>query len=195
MGKREELDWLVHDGGGYLLTCEVVSHGISKPTLAAYVKRFEMIKAAHGVYCTKDTTPDPFYILYLRNKKIYFSHATSLWLLGMEKEQPPRMEVTVREGYNASHLRSRDVHVYQVKKEHYEVGASKGVTPQGHPVRLYDLERTLCDVVRDWRNTDSQRTEQLFQKYLESPKANVPRLMAYAGQLGILEKVRAFVDR
>lgn len=37
--KEPVLDYLIHMGNGYLLTAEALSHGISRPTIAEYVKK------------------------------------------------------------------------------------------------------------------------------------------------------------
>lgn len=50
MSKFDELDQLLKNGNGYLLTADVVESGISKPTLARYVKQKNLERVAHGIY-------------------------------------------------------------------------------------------------------------------------------------------------
>ena len=43
---------------------------------------------------------------------------------------------------------------HRVKKEWYEIGITKIKTEIGNKVISYDMERTLCENVRDWKNQD-----------------------------------------
>ena len=105
MTRFELLDELVEKGNGYLQTSQVLEYGISKPTLADYVNKRNMERVAQGVYLAEDAWKDELYILHLSNSRIIFSHETALFLHGLMEREPKVTSVTVRAGYNASHLR------------------------------------------------------------------------------------------
>ncbi len=65
MEKFEILDAMVDRGNGYLLTSAVVKEGISKPTLASYVRYKSMERVGRGIYLSDSEWPDE---LYLRNE-------------------------------------------------------------------------------------------------------------------------------
>ena len=46
--------------------------------------------------------------------------------------------------------------VYRIKAELHGLGLSQTNTPFGNPVAVYDLERTVCDVVRSRSGMDVQ---------------------------------------
>ena len=105
MTKFEQLDSMLEQGNGYITTRAVTAQGISKPYFAEYARSRELERVAHGVYQSPDAWPDDMYILHLRNSNIVFSHQSALALHGMMDREPHHIYVTVKQGYNATHLR------------------------------------------------------------------------------------------
>ena len=54
MGKFERLDQLLSENKGYLRTSDAVAAGVSKSTLAAYVRENGLERTAHGLYMSKE---------------------------------------------------------------------------------------------------------------------------------------------
>ncbi len=194
MTQFELLDKLVEKGNGYLQTFQVLEKGISKPTLADYVNKRNMERVAQGVYLAEDTWKDELYILHLSNSRIIFSHETALFLHGLMEREPKDISVTVRAGYNASHLRKKGIRVYQVKPEIEELGITDIQTNFGNTVRTYDMERTLCDVIRYKEAMDVQVFQYAMKEYMGSTNKNLNHLMTYAKKLHIESAVRTYTE-
>ena len=194
MTRFEILDELVEKGNGYLQTSQVLENGISKPTLAEYVSKRSMERVAHGVYLTEDGWKDELYILHLTNSRIIFSHETALYLHGLMEREPKVTSVTVRAGYNASHLRKKDIRVYYVKPEDEELGVLDIQTNFGNTVRTYDMERTICDIIRNKDAMDIQVFQYAMKEYMSSTHKNLNHLMTYAKELRIESAVRTYTE-
>lgn len=194
MTQFELLDKLVEKGNGYLQTFQVLEKGISKPTLADYVNKRNMERVAQGVYLAEDTWKDELYILHLSNSRIIFSHETALFLHGLMEREPKDISVTVRAGYNASHLRKKGIRVYQVKPEIEELGITDIQTNFGNIIRAYDMERTICDVIRYKEAMDVQVFQYAMKEYMGSTNKNLNHLMTYAKKLHIESAVRTYTE-
>lgn len=194
MGASETLDRLVLEGNGYLTTSRVVESGISKPTLAAYVRRNNMERVARGVYLAEDAWGDALYQLQLANKRIVFSHETALHLHGLMEREPKSVHVTVQAGYNATHLRKRGVRVFQARPETYELGAADIQTAFGNGVRAYDMDRTICDIVHQKDRMDVQVFQYAMREYMASGDKNLYHLMDYAKKLKVEDAVRTYTE-
>lgn len=194
MTRFELLDELVEKGNGYLQTSQVLDNGISKPTLADYVNKRNMERVAQGVYLAEDAWKDELYILHLSNSRIIFSHETALFLHGLMEREPKDISVTVRAGYNASHLRKKGIRVYQVKPEIEKLGALDIQTGFGNTVRAYDMERTICDVIRYKEAMDVQVFQYAMKEYMGSTNKNLNHLMTYAKKLHIESAVRTYTE-
>lgn len=194
MGKSVVLDKLVDAGNGYLTTAQVLESGISKPTLASYVKEQNLRRVGHGIYLADDAWEDSLYQLQLLNKKVIFSHETALFLHGLMEREPARICVTVPAGYNATHLRKRGIQVTQEKAETYGVGAGSVRTDFGNPVCAYDMDRTLCDIIKNKASMDVQVFQYAIKQYMVSNKKNLNHLGGYAKNLGIESQVRIYTE-
>ena len=119
MGKTELLDRLAEEGNGYIQTSTVLEHYISKSTLARYVSERGLDRVAHGVYMSDEAWLDTYYLLYLRNSRVVFSHESALYLHGLMDREPTMTTVTVPKDYNASHIVKQNVRVIHTKQEWY----------------------------------------------------------------------------
>ena len=194
MTRFELLDKLVENGNGYLRTSQVLEAGISKPTFAEYVTKRKLERVAQGVYLAEDAWPDELYLLYLMSSRIVFSHETALQLHGLMEREPKVVSVTVKAGYNASHLRNKGIRVYQVKPEVAELGAVEVQTSFGNTVRAYDMERTICDILRYKDEMDVQIFQYAMKEYMGSTQKNLNHLMAYAKRFQIESAVRTYTE-
>ena len=194
MNRFEIMDNLVETGNGYLRTSQVLEKGISKPTLAEYVKKRNMERVAQGVYLAEDAWLDDLYLLSLLNSRIVFSHETALYLHGMMEREPRYTSVTVKAGYNASHLRHKGVRVYQVKPDLAELGIVEVQTRFGNKVRVYDKERTICDILRYKETMDVQIFQYAMKEYMADSQKKLSRLMTYAKKFQIESAMRTYTE-
>ena len=194
MTRFELLDEMVSDGNGYLRTADVVARGVSKPTLAEFVQARNMERVAHGIYLSEDAWEDDLFQLAASNTRIIFSHETALHLHGLMEREPKNISATVMAGYNASHLRQRGVRVYQVRQEIYDIGLTEVNTPWGHIVPAYDMERTICDILRYKDEMDIQIFQYAMKEYMASNQKNLNHLMHYARLLHIEDTVKIYTE-
>ena len=60
-------------------------------------------------------------------------------------------------------------------------------------VRAYDLERTLCDMVRAQRFVDEQVVNPAMKAYVRRRDRDIPKLLGYARELGVEAKIQTYV--
>lgn len=190
----EKIRKLAESGNGYICTAQVLKCGISKPTFAKYAEKMNMERVAHGIYLANDAWRDDLYILYLANRQIVFSHETALMLHGLMEREPAKISVTVKAGYNASHLRERGIQVYQVKNGVAAVGLTDVKTNFGNTVHAYDLERTICDIIQKKEKMDIQVFRYALREYMQRSQKDLNHLMSYASLLGIEKQMRMYTE-
>jgi hypothetical protein len=74
-----------------------------------------------------------------------------------------------------------------------ELGVCLVRTSYGNAVRAYDLERTLCDLVRGQAVVDDQVVSPAMQAYVRRPDRDPVKLVDYARALGVEGKVRTYM--
>ncbi len=194
MTKKQIMDKLAEKNNGYLLTADVVSSGISKTYLSEYVTKYEFERVAQGVYMSDDTWYDEMYVIGLKNKEAIFSHESALYLHRLMEREPRCAMVTVSSTYNATHLRKRGCNVYTTNSELLTLGRTKAETNYGNQVAVYDMDRTICDIIRYKEKMDIQVFQTAIKEYMKSNKKNLTNLMKYANAFGIEKIVRMYVE-
>ena len=191
MGQFEQLDQLLETQDGMLRTAQVVSAGISKPVFYDYVHSRELERVAHGIYLSKDAWVDAMYLLHLRVEQAVFSHETALFFHDLTDREPLEYTVTVKTGYNPSKLKAEGVQVFTIKAELHGVGLTTAQTPFGHTVPVYDLERTICDLLRSRNNMEMQTFQGALKMYARRKDKDLRTLMRYAGMFRVEKILRA----
>lgn len=194
MNQFEQLDQLIEEHGGTIQTFQVLEAGISKPTFYAYVKEKGLEQAAHGIYVSPDAWTDAMYLLHLRCGQAVFSHETALFFHDLTDREPLKYSITVKTGYNPSRLQEDGVQVYTVKKELHEVGVTTAKTPFGHSVPVYDMERTICDLLRSRSHIEIQVLQDALKQYARRKDKNLRTLMRYAAMFHVEKMLRQYLE-
>lgn len=194
MNYKSQLENLIKEKNGLILTKEVEEAGIPRYYLSVFVKEKKIERISQGVYVTPDTFDDEMYILQARNQRIIFSHETALYLHDLTDRDPLEWSVTVPYGYNATHLRDEGIKVYSIKKDLHQMGIRKMETQFGRTISAYDRERTICDILRNRNNMDIAILNEGVKRYLESKDKNIPQLMRYGEKLRIQNVLRKYVE-
>ena len=134
------------------------------------------------------------YLIYLRSAQAIFSHETALFLHDMTDREPSHYSVTVRTGYNPHRLKEDGIEVYTIRKELHVLGKSKIKTPFGHTVPVYDIERTLCDVLRSRNGVEIQVFHDALNSYVKRQRKNLRSLMQYADTLNVSTVLKPYLE-
>lgn len=188
MEKTAFLDALVEEGLGYLKTSDAVEAGVSRAFVGDYVRANGMERVAKGLYRAQDAWDDGMFVLQTRYPGAVFSHETALFLLGLTDREPDRYSITLKAGASSSNLAREGVRVHKVNSELFSLGVIEVQTPFGHTVRVYNAERTVCDIVRKRRFVEAQELQGALKSYVRRKGKDIPLLMHYAKALSV-EKV------
>lgn len=170
--------------------------GYSRHTLSELEKKGELKRLRPGVYQANDAAPDDFAFIASNSERIIFSHQTALYLHDLSDRTPGTFHITVPQGYNAAHIRRRyeNLQVHYVKKERHELGRSDMRTPAGNRVAVYDMERTICDLIMDREKTDKQIFIDAMRRYFKASNKNVIRLIKYSRALNVEDELRKYME-
>lgn len=194
MTKFEKIDEFIKNQNGIISTAQVIDAGISKSTFYLYVKEKELEKTSHGIYVSKEAWIDTMYVLHLRCEQLIFSHETALFFHDLSDREPLEYAATVRTGYNPSKLRADGLQVYTVKKELHELGKTMMKTSFGHTVPMYDMERTICDLIRNRSNIEIQTFQDALKQYAKRKDKNLRTLMQYAKAFHVDKILRQYLE-
>lgn len=193
MSDFSKLEQLASSDGGVLTTAGVVAAGITKTALADFVSKNKYERISMGVYLSPDAWRDEAYLLQLRCPQIVFSHDSALFYHDLTDREPLQFTVTAKTGYNPTHLTSSGVKVFTIKKELFATGITSAETSFGHRVRVYDMERTICDVLRSRNSMETQVFQDALKQYARRKDKNLHNLMDYAKAFRVEKLVRQYM--
>lgn len=84
------------------------------------------------------------------------------------------------------------IKAYRVESELVTLGETEGQI-DFQKVRIYDRDRTICDVLRNMNKMDKEIFNKAIQGYVKDPKKNIPNLMEYAKVLRVQKRVKELI--
>ncbi|MBD3948454.1 type IV toxin-antitoxin system AbiEi family antitoxin domain-containing protein [Tuanshanicoccus lijuaniae] len=191
---EDKIRKMIEKNNGIITAKEVSESEIESWYLTNMVKKGKLERVARGIYFDSNyDNYDELYIFQLKNKACIYSYQTALYLYGLTDRIPFINEVTVKQGYNAWRIKET-VFVHQIKKEWYEIGLTKVMTEMGNLVYAYDMERTLCDLVRDRKNQDVEIFSKAWNFYLKKGSRDIWKLREYAKAFNISQQIEEILE-
>ena len=188
------LDTILQNNKGFIKASDAIQAGISKTYFGEYAKKRGLERMAHGLYMSQETWEDGMYVIQTRYPKLIFSHETALYLLNHAEREPTQYAVTLKTGTNSAGLTKQGVKVYKVKDEIFDEGLTEAQSPSGHTLRVYNLERTICDLFRSWRNIEVQDLQAAIKEYVHRKEKNIPLLIRYAKAFCVEKIIRQYLE-
>ena len=194
MGKFDRLDALLQENRGFIKTSDATCVGVSRPYFGEYVRERGLERVAHGLYMSMDAWDDGMYVIQVRYPEAVFSHEAALYLHNLAEREPEPYAVTLKTGTNSSGLTKDGIKVYKVKAELFEEGIIEAKSPTGQTLRAYNVERTICDLVRSRRNIEIQELLAAIKGYVRLKEKNIPQLMRYAKLFSVEKIIRPYLE-
>ncbi len=175
---------------GYLTTKDITNSNIPKVYLTKMVRNNIIERIGRGVYIKSNDIPDNMVVLQNKSKNAIYSNTTSLFLHGLSNRLPIKYDITIKSGYNGSLQNTSNVNLFYVKKSLLELGVMNYKLDSGYSIRIYDLERTICDIIKNKKKLDQELVNKAIREYFYSKNKDTIKLYNYAKQLNIYEKVK-----
>jgi len=180
--------------GGIIETRIAVQNGISKTMIAKLCKENKIHRISRGQYILVEDIQDELLSISKRSGNIIFSHETALYLNGISDRTPFEHTITVPSGYKPSSIIKAECKVYFVKPEWFALGKTTLKTPAGNDVAVYDLERTICDVIRSRNKIGTETFLASLRLYALNPKKDLNKLNLYAKELRVSNVLRQYLE-
>lgn len=188
------LEKLVESNDGVLRVSAADKLGVSATTVYTFARTHGLERVSKGVYVDPDGWHDEMWLASLRWPRAIFSHETALLMHSLTDREPATLSLTVPSGYNASTLRECGIQVFYIKPGLLGMGMTTVITPDGHKVPCYDLERTICDIIRSRSAIDPQVFSAALQSYARRGNKQLDLLDSYAKELGIRGVVGQYLE-
>lgn len=194
MDCMNELASIAKEHGGIVETKIAIAHGISKAMLSKLCKADKIHRVAQGQYIFPDDMQDELLSISKRTEQLIFSHETALFLHGISDRTPFEHTITVPSNYTPSVVTKAACKIYYIKPELFDRGKTMLKTPAGNEVPAYDLERTVCDMIRSRNKLGTETFLAALKMYAASPKKDLNKLNTYAKKMRVSNVLRQYLE-
>lgn len=178
---------------GIITPMQLEQNGISRTYLSKMLKNGSIDKIDRGIYVTKDFKYDEFYLFQLKYPKTVFSYNSALYLYGMTERTPIKIDVSISKNYNPYRFKNI-ANVHRISEEIYKLGIEEKVTPQDMIVKTYNLERTVCDIIKDKDSLDIETRNKAIKNCIKNKKFDANKMFDYAKKMKIYDKVKDYME-
>ncbi len=179
---------------GYITSSQAMAAGVPRRRFAKAITAGELVQIDRGLYALPGVWEDLYLVAQHRFSRGIFSDDTALYLHGITDRAPFSLTMTFPRAYNAAGARESGITCRSCADGVLELGLCELKTPNGNVVRAFDLERTLCDIVRGQKIIDTQLVTPAMQAYARRPDRDPAKLMRYAKKLGVEKKIRVYLE-
>lgn len=190
----EILKDISNKNNGLILTKDANENGVSRASLSQLCKDGKISRVAMGQYVLSDALNDEMLSLSVRSELIVFSHESALFLNGISERTPFEHTVTIPSSKTLARSISSQCKIYYIKDDLHELGKVRLITPMGNSVPSYDMDRTICDIVRSRSRIADETFLSSLKQYAVSPNKNLANLSLYADKMGVLQQVRQYLE-
>lgn len=194
MTGSDKLEMLMKTSKGIITAKQAGDQGIHREYLSEFHRQGKLERISHGIYITPEVWEDKMFLHQLRKSKMVYSHETALFLHDLTDRDPIAYCVTVPTGYNTSKLNQEGLIVHTVKHELLDLGTCTMQTTFGNDIRTYNMERTICDILRDRNNQDVAVISDALKRYVKKSDKDLNKLMKYAGIMKIEKVLRNYLE-
>lgn len=190
MNSEEKLKEFLKNNHGYITTNDLLKLGIKKSSIHNFIDNKIIEKVSHGLYMDSINIADEYYILQKKYPLVVFSYNTALYILNLTNRTPDIIDITVprkkavRCAYN----------IHWVSDNYYNIGIIDAVSPLGNPIKIYNAERCICDMLRSNDEFDLELKNRVLNYYWNSKNKNIDLLLEYAKIFNIYDKVNTIVE-
>ena len=184
---------IMKNNKGIITSSQIENYGIPRVYLSKMVEKNIIERIERGIYVTKDYEYDEYYLFQLKYPKTVFSYNTALYFYEMTERTPIKMDVSISKNYNPHRFKDI-VNVYRINDELFDLGIVEKKSPQGMKVRTYNLERTICDIIKDKDNIDIEIRNKAIKKAIKSKEFNASKMFEYAKKMNIYDKVKNYME-
>lgn len=184
---------LTENTNGYFSLKTAAEFGITRWQLQELLRNGEIQKVSYGLYALKNVIPDELFITQLLSPRAIFSHESALFFNGYSDQVPFRYTISVPHGYISKNL-SEQYDVRHVAKESAEEGINIIKSELGNDLRVYSIERTLCELLHKPSDLDKERFIPAIQKYLRSKNKDILILMHFAKMFRVEKRLLPYLE-
>ncbi len=183
----DDYEKIIDKNNGIIYANKLEDYKMNRHILNSLIEKKLLKRIAHGMYAKLDKDINEFWLMGEKYKNGIYSHNTALYFYGMTDRTPLQLDMTFPSN---NRIKNDLLNVHYIKKELHNVGLTELKLEDDFVIRVYNVERTICDIIRDRNKIDLQIFNTAINEYIKRKDKNLILLSEYATKFKI-EKILA----
>ena len=193
----DKVNALFEEGNGYLPTRKMLDNKITTIQIRTMLEEGKIEKISHGNYwnlMSGKKKPKHYKMLEacMTNKKAVICSLSACYFHGLLDEEPDKLYVaTARTDRGGMKLN------FPVSRHYFSVSSFEddvlNVKTGGGSIRIYDMDRSVCDCIRLEKEIGRDTVELVVENYMNSKKKKPTHLLKYADRMRYGKIVREYL--
>ncbi len=191
MKNIEILKNYIENNNGIILASDLKKLNVHKQYLKLLSDEGYVERKEKGVYVKKGKNVNDFFLIQQRYKTGIFSHNTALYFYHLTDRTPLKYDMTFK---NNIRVNDEIIEPHYIKQDKYELGITKLELQDKTTIKVYDLERTIIDILRDRNKTDLQIFNTAMKEYMKRKDKNLIKLSKYAKEFKMEKILKKYME-
>lgn len=188
MKNKQEVASIFKALGGIAKAKDLLAEGIAYYQLNQLMKEGQVIKIKRGLYQWDDLSVSemaeaarmvPKGVYCLLSAAVHYELTTFV---------SSEYHLAVPKKYKVTLPKYPPIKLYYWMDNRYDLGVQE-VNVEGQTVNMYDIEKTVCDIIRYQKKVGLDTMKEVLHTYLAKKNRNLDQLGKYADILGMKEEV------
>lgn len=180
---------------GIIRTSQIINEGIHNRVLDKLIDEGKIVKLKRGIYqWIEDSDLEDLEILAKILPEAVLCMNSALYYYGYTDRTPDCFHIAVDRNCNKSKLKFDypTIKPYFMINEYTKLGVEE-VSSSGVRVKIFDKERTICDIIRYSNKLDREIVNKAIQSYIKDSSKDINKLIYYSKQMKIYKKVQMWI--
>lgn len=194
MNYIKKIEKIINEQSGTLLSSDLDEYNIPRTYLSMMVAEGNLERIGRGIYVLPDSLEDEMYIMQKKYPNLIYSHETALFFHEISDRTPFEYTATVPSGYKVVDKISERFKIYYIKKDLHSMGITELKTTLGNTIKIYNLERTICDILRSRNRIDIQIFSDALKRVVNKKNLDYALLSEYARELNVKNILNTYME-
>lgn len=190
----KRIENIIKEQNGTLLSSDLDENEIPRAYLSMMVAEGEIERIGRGVYVSTNLLEDEMYIMQKKYPNLIYSHETALFIHELSDRTPFEYSATVPSGYKVVNNISDRTKIYYIKKDLHTMGVIEEKTSFGNTIRVYNVERTICDILRSRSRIDVQIFSDALKRVAKKKQLDSILLLEYARKFNVEKILNSYME-
>ena len=191
--KTNEIIRLFQRNNGYIRTKQLKEANIHPYHLQKLLKQGKVEKIKRGFYHLKEYSDNEIILVQKLVPAGIFCTFTAWNYYELTTYQPFEYHIAIEKKQKVTLPEYPPVKLYYWDKNIFHLGQTTVEIEQGQ-IRIYDMERSVCDAVRLRNKIGKDIMLEILKNYLQRRDRNLSKLLDYAGKLRIKSLIKPYIE-